>query len=106
MHIRTSSLALGLMITVAAAPAFAGEGDMILRFGTAYVSPTGDFGKTQVDEPPLVGRGVFEADSALGAFAGFEFMLNDLVGLDATILYSDHDIEDTYTEWVDGEIVY
>jgi outer membrane protein W len=106
MRMRKLSLALGLMIVVASTPAFAAKGDKILRFGPEYVAPTGDFTKTQRDEPPLLGVGVFEADSAVGAFVGFEFMVNDLVGLDATILYSNHDFNDSYTETVDGDIVY
>jgi outer membrane protein W len=106
MWLRKCSLALGLIVLAASTPLLAGDGDMIFRFGAAYVSPTGDFSKIQTDEPPLIGVGVFEADSALGAFAGFEYMFNDLVGLDATILSASHDFEDSYTETVDGEIVY
>ena len=100
------SLALGLMVMIAAAPALAKDGDMIVRFGAAYVSPTGDFSKVQLDEPPLIGVGVFEADSAPGAFAGFEYVFNDLVGLDAAILYSKPDICDSYTETIDGDVVH
>ena len=106
MRVRRLSLALGLLIVATSAPAIAENGEKILRLGPAYVSPTGDFSKTQRDEPPLVGVGVFEADSAVGAFVGFEFRFTDLVGLDATAIYSNHAFNDSYTETVDGEVVY
>jgi outer membrane protein W len=77
---------------VASAPVLAGEGEMILRFGAACISPTGDYA-APFDLEGWVGVLTQEADASLGGFVGFEYMVSDRVGVDATLLSSNHDIE-------------
>jgi len=62
------------------------------RFGSAYVSPTGDYAPPY-DIECSVGVLTEEADAALGGFVGFEYMVSDLIGLDATLLFSNHEID-------------
>ena len=85
MRARQRHLALGLLVMIASAPVLAGEGDMILRFGAAYVSPTGDYAQPY-DIEGWVGVLTEEADASLGGFVGFEYMVSDRVGIDATLL--------------------
>jgi outer membrane protein W len=92
-----------LLVLVASIPALAAQGDMILRFGTAYVSPTGDYSESY-EEGSYTGWYKEEADAALGGFVGFEYMFTDLFGLDATLLYSNHDADYSWVDMIDGEV--
>jgi outer membrane protein W len=99
------ALAVGLIALVSAVPALAGQGDKIIRFGGAYVSPTGDYVE-EIDSDGVVGDLTIEADSAFGGFFGFEYMFTDLFGLDATLLYANHDIDGTLDVDSDGVPFY
>jgi outer membrane protein W len=90
---------------VASFPVLAEEGDMIIRFGLVYSSPTGDL-VFEDSEPPYLFRDQIEADSGVGGFAGFEYMVTDLVGLDGTLLFVNHDVDVLLQEFMDGELVY
>ena len=62
---RKIGLAVALVVLVASLPALAAQGDKIVRFGAAYVSPTGDLSMIQ-EEDLLVMRETIEADAAVG----------------------------------------
>jgi outer membrane protein W len=102
---RKVSLALAVLVLVASIPAMAGQGDKIIRFGAAWSSPTGDFVDTfeSVDYREVA---TLEADSAIGPFFGFEFMVSDLIGIDGTIIYTTHDIDSDFFVEEGGEVVF
>lgn len=61
--------------------------DHKIRFGLQYISPMGD----------LTTEGVkFEAQSDIGFSFGYEYMATDLVGIDANLSYSEHDVDASY----------
>ncbi len=102
---RKLGLVLVLVALIAAIPAMADQGDKIIRFGIAYVSPSGDYHDSYTDGPYFEEWKV-EADAAIGPYFGFEFMLTDLIGIDGTVLYTDHDINERYLETFEGEVVF
>jgi outer membrane protein W len=102
---RKISLILALIALVAALPALADQGDMIIRFGTLYASPTGDWSISEEGEG-VRETGTIEATGTLGAFFGFEYMVSDMIGIDATISYTDHDVDSDYLVVEDGEVVF
>jgi outer membrane protein W len=74
-----------------ATPALAEKGDSKLRFGFQWVSPTGDYQESEPD-----GTVTVEAESAIGGFVGYEYLLSDLLGLEASLGFHGHDIEVSY----------
>lgn len=84
-------LVVGVLALVAA-PALA-EGGGILRGGVTYVLPGGD-AKFKVAGD----QGSLEVDSSFGLYIGYEFMINDLFGIDTSVAWQDHD----YTAYVPG----
>jgi outer membrane protein W len=102
---RKISLVLALVVMVAALPALAAQGDKIIRFGASYATPTGDWSMIEEGEGVTL-TGTLEADSAIGPFFGFEFMVSDLIGIDATISMTDHDIDSDFVVVEDGEVVF
>jgi outer membrane protein W len=88
---------------IAAIPAMADAGDKIIRFGVVYSSPTGEY--TEIYEDFLTYEEItLEADAAIGPYFGFEFMVTDLIGLDGTIFYTDHDMDYCYFYMYDGMV--
>jgi outer membrane protein W len=89
---RKLGLVLALAMLIAVIPAMADAGDKIIRFGAAYSSPTGDYKEIYQDEL-LYEELSLEADAALGPYFGFEFMATDLLGIDFTLIHTDHDVD-------------
>lgn len=71
-----------------AVPTMAAEETLIYRGSVAYVSPTAD---TTIDGDTV------EADSAVGLDASFEYKFSKAWGVEAAVLYADHDVK------VDGQ---
>jgi outer membrane protein W len=94
-----------LVIFLMSSAAWADAGDRIFRFGLKYVSPTGDLKETETDRERVTidpngwldftFTGEIEPDSALGFGIGFEYMFTDLIGIDVTLDYSNHDVDTT-----------
>ena len=101
---RKLGLVLALVVLVAFIPVMADQGDKIIRFGVAYVSPGGELVETMESEFYFQ-RTTIEADGAIGPYVGFEFMVTDLIGIDATLLLTDHDVNSSYLELFEGEVV-
>jgi outer membrane protein W len=102
---RKLGLVLALVVLVASIPVMADQGDKIIRFGVAYVSPSGDYTET-FDDGLFFEKFTIEADGAIGPYFGFEFMVTDLIGIDATLLFTDHDVDAGMLEIYDGEVVF
>ena len=102
---RKLGLVLALVVLVVSIPAMADQGDKIIRFGIVYVSPGGDYTETFEDELYFE-QLTIEADGAIGPYVGFEFMVTDLIGIDATLLLTDHDVDGSMLEIFDGEVVF
>ncbi len=101
-----------IALMIASSLAFAEAGKSKIRFGLQYVSPTGDLKESGFEAGPWVYTvydpdgepfdvsvsdidyiATTEADSALGLFFGYEYMVTDMIGIDANLAYSKHDIE-------------
>jgi outer membrane protein W len=95
---------LALTALVASIPTMAAQGDQIIRFGGAYVTPTGDW--TISDEDEVLETATLEADSAFGPFFGFEYMISEMVGIDATVMSANHDIDSDYTVTDGSEVLF
>jgi len=78
------------VFAVLCSPAMAEQGDNNIRFGIQWVSPTGDF----LDD---LFRIDLEPQSAVGVAFSYERMVTDLVGIEAGIGYSNHDLDETFT---------
>jgi outer membrane protein W len=90
---RTSKLLLVVAVLAAmAAPALAEGG--IVRGGVSYVLPGGD-AKFDLSQ----GNASLEVDASFGLWIGYEFMFNDMFGIDTSIAWQDHD----YTAYVPGK---
>lgn len=76
-----SLVVLGIAL---AGPTWAGDGDMLVRFGVEFSSPTGDLSD---------GDQTTELDSATGFFVGFEWGLNDLMSLGADLSSLSYDVK-------------
>ncbi len=104
-----------LALIIASSFAFAEAGKSKIRFGLQYVSPTGDFKYSEFDAGPIEDYEAYfpdpiddfflvtatdysltnktEADAAMAFFFGYEYMVTDMIGIDANISYSKHDID-------------
>lgn len=94
-----------ILLLVASFPAPAEQGDRIVRFGAVYSCPTSDR-VIENSEPPDLFRDTVEADSALGGFAGIEYMATDLVGIDGTVMFANHDFDSTMQVFNDGVLEF
>ncbi len=102
-----------LAVMIVSNLAFAEAGKSKVRFGLQYVSPTGDYKATELMAGPEVYE-VYdpeaddyfdvtltdieetfkvEADSAIAFFFGYEYMVTDLIGVDANLSYGKHDVD-------------
>lgn len=79
-----------LMMLLASSIAWSDAGDHKVRASLQYVMPMGSADLGIFDE--LIDT---EADSAIGFGFGYEYMVTDLIGVDANIGYSCHDIDFT-----------
>jgi len=94
-----SILALGVTVGHAADP------KNVIRFGVAYVAPTGDlttdgFYVEDVDPNTRLefqGDLLIEPTEALGFWVGYERRFSRLFGLEATVLSANHDVDGTLT---------
>lgn len=85
------------------APALAGDGRNLVRFGAAWVNPTGDltvdgFYVEDVDPGTRLefqGDLKLEPDSAVGFWLGYERLFTDTIGLEVGVLYSSPDVKGT-----------
>ncbi len=93
------------MLVTAAAPVLGAAGDMKIRFGGAYLNPTGEETVVWYDEPPEYEASTIEAQGSGSGFVGFEVMLNDFVGLDATVLGTNLEIDEDYIWRMNGEVL-
>lgn len=85
---KTRALPVILAVLILAAPALADKGDSNVRFGLAWVAPTGDLGAE------LLGINFgLEADSAVGPVISFEKMVSDLVGIEVSVSHTEHDVD-------------
>jgi outer membrane protein len=66
------------------------EDSFRIRFGGVYVNPTGDL-TTDVVLTTLT----VEPDSAAGLDLGFEFLVNEKIGIDVGVSSTDHDLDGT-----------
>ncbi len=67
------------------------ESKNTVRLSAEYISPTGDFtGVILLDD--LEAEAKLQADEALGAEVGYEYRYSDLLGLEANLAYTKHDI--------------
>ncbi len=94
--------------------AFAEAGKQNIRFGLQYVSPTGDHKESDYEAGPvdldvyipepiddfvlvtatdLSYTRVVEADAAMTFFFGYEYMVTDIIGIDANLSFGKHDID-------------
>ena len=69
---------------VVAVPAMAADETLIYRGSLTFIQPTGD---STIDGVKL------EADSALGLDASFEYKFSKAWGVEAAVLYANHDVE-------------
>jgi outer membrane protein W len=72
-----------LLILGFASPVCAEKGDMLVRFGVLYSTPTDDL----VD-----GDQTTELDAAFGFQASFEYLITDLMGIEPAITTGKHDV--------------
>lgn len=94
-------LLLGLSILGVATLAAAADGDNIIRFGGAYVAPTGDltgeasFVEDLGDGTTLAFDGTLtlEPQSEAALFVGYERRLTDLLGVEFTLWGAEHDVD-------------
>lgn len=105
MNIRTIGLVIGLILLVASAPALAAAGDMKVRFGGAYLNPTGEQTIVWYDEPPEYEASTISVDGSASGFVSFEYMVNDFIGLDATVLGTNLEIEEDYIWRMNGDVL-
>jgi outer membrane protein W len=98
-------LVLGLILVVASAPALAAAGDMKIRFGAAYLNPTGDQTVVWFDEPPEYEASMIEAQGSGSGFVGFEIMINDFFGLDVSVLGTSLEVEEDYIWRMNGDVL-
>ncbi len=101
---RKLGMVLAMVVLIAVIPAMADQGEKIIRFGAAFSIPTGDLTRTY-DADPLFTKLTMEAGSAIGPYVDFEFMLTDRIGIDATVLFTDHDFDYSYLQTYDGEVL-
>ena len=66
------------------------EGPFRVRFGAVHVNPTGDLSTDLVLTTLTV-----EPDSAVGVDLGFEFLVNEKLGIDIGVSSTDHDLDGT-----------
>lgn len=105
---------VALLVTIIAVSTPARAGEVRLRFGPMYVSPSdtrtgGPLDMEFLDpaNPPLGHFGGFEdhrikTNGALGLGADVEFLFGQLIGLDVNFGYSEHDVGISFG----GEIIY
>lgn len=105
---------LALLVTVIAVSTPAQAGEIRLRFGPTFVSPSDAHSGGPIDmeflDPanPLLGHfGGFEdhrirVNGALGLGVDVEFLFGQLIGLDVNLGYSEHDLGISFG----GEIIY
>lgn len=119
LFVTVSAAALAFSILAAAPAAAGGAGDNVVRFGGAFVSPSGDLTQSESERIPLGGGLVAdteltlkaEADDGFGFFVGYEHYFSDLLGLEVTALRSDLDVNVTATgtvrliDQVSGQVI-
>ena len=84
---------LALAFTLFATPTLADKGDVVLRFGASFTTPTGDLTDVDVDEVTNI-----EADSTTGGGVSVEYMATDLIGINTGVGFMKPDIEGTMTD--------
>lgn len=93
-------LFLTLAFTVGSGLAHAG--DHTIRFGAAYLSPTGDYTSTR-QQPSSVERLKIEADEAFGLALGYEYRFDYTIGLDVNLIVgAKHDLCEDFEECDDA----
>ena len=88
----TVLVSFALLLALSAGPAPADKGDIVVRFGAQFSSPTGDLSETEgLDTMKL------EADSTTGGGVSVEYMASDLIGINTGIGFADTDVDATLT---------
>jgi len=100
---RRIPILLAIAVVLVGSPALSAERASLVRFGGAYVVPTGDattdgfFVEDLGDGTRLEFQGdlTIEPTEAVGLFLSYEYRLSPLLGVEAALMSANHDVDGT-----------